>query len=119
MVTEAESELGSAEEALLGALNEEISGRATSLVPATSPTLTRVLHRRLYEVKHSIEVRCVELKVAVEMSQKLDDKLRDISGHLDEIAQDTESFCRLPHVTGIDLQQHISQQKVLCQILII
>ena len=111
MVTEVESKLLSAEEALVAALNEEISGQSTSAIPATSPAQTPVLHRRLIDVKHRIEVRHTELEVAVEMSEKFDNKLHDVSDRLDDIAHDTETNCQLPHGSEVELQQ----QKVPCQ----
>lgn len=111
MVTEVESKLSSAEEALLGTVNEDVSSQSTSVIPATSPALTTVLHRRLGDVKHTIEVRHTELEVAVEMRQMFDDKVRDVSGRMDDIARDTETHCELPHASEVELQQ----QKVSCR----
>lgn len=110
-----ESKLSSAEEAVLGALNEEVSSRLTSAVPASSPASTQILRRRLIDIRHSVEVRHVELEAAVEMSRKFDDKLHDVSDRLDEIDRDTENLCQLPAPAEVDIQQHISEQKVPCQ----
>jgi len=105
VVTEVESKLSCAEEALLETVNEDVSSQSTSVIPASSPALTTVLHRRLCDVKHTVEVRHTELEVAVEMSQKFDDKLRDVSGRLDDIARDTETRCELPRASEVELQQ--------------
>lgn len=113
-MTEVKSKLSYAEEALLGVLNEEISDTSTSMVPDTPLPLTQMLHRRLNDVEHSGEVRHAELENAVEMCEKFDDKLHDVSYRLDEIARDIESYCQLPCATAVDAQQHISRQKVSC-----
>ena len=115
-MAEVESKLSSAEEALLGSVNEDADhgDRLGSVTPAaTSLALTQVLCRRFEDVRHSAEVRRAELEVAVELSQKFDDNLRDVSGRLDEIARDAETHCELPGAAKVEeLQHHAIEQKV-------
>ena len=111
-MTEVESGLMSADKALLGALNEDISGRLKSLIPSTVLASTQIVQRRVDDVKRSVEARHQELEVAVKMSHKFDDKLRDVSSQLNDIAHNAETHCKPPCATDVDLQQHISEQKV-------
>jgi len=58
-------------------------------------------------------MRRAELEVAFEMSHKFDNKLRDVSGRLDEISSNVETQCERPGDHEVEeLQQHIIQQKV-------
>lgn len=101
----------SAEEALLGALNEEASRCDRPM--STSPASAQVLRRRFDDISRGGELRRTELEVAVQMSHKFDDKLRDVSDRLDEIASNVESQCELPDDHQVEeVQQHIVRQKV-------